>query len=101
MKNNSILVKLVYCLRHSGNLHEALKAADFGLSRNDRIALSQVQKAIIATERAAVLLDLFEAQRAPELLKEARKSAGMSFAISQSEEVRAVYQRLKKLESEA
>lgn len=96
--DGSILIKLTYCLRHSGELDQALEAVDFAFSRNKRISLSQMQKAILSTERAAVLLDLYEFRHDPELLREARRSAGMSFAISQSEEVRAVYQRLKKLQ---
>jgi hypothetical protein len=96
--DGSILIKLVYCLRHSGELAEALKTVEFALGRNERLSLSQMQKAILSTERAAVLLDLYEIQRDPGMLKDARKSAAMSFAISQSDEVRAVYQRLKMLE---
>lgn len=98
--DGSILIKLAFCLRHSGELREALEVVDFALSKNKKISLSQMQKAILSTERAAVLLDLYEIQHEQDLLKEARKSAGMSFAISQSEEVRAVYQRMKKLENE-
>lgn len=98
--DGSLLIKLVFFLRHSGDFDAALKAADFGLSYNNRVFISQSQRAIISTERSAILMDLFEVRRSPDLLKEARKSAGMSFAITQSEEVRAVYQRLKKLEDE-
>lgn len=96
--DGSVVIKLVYCLRHSGQLDQALETVDDALNRNARISLFQMQKAILATERAAVLLDLYEIRREPELLVEARRSAGMSFAISQSDEVRAVYQRLRKLE---
>ena len=61
-----------------------------------------MQRAVLATERAAILMDFFEVTRQATYLVDARKAAGMAFAIyasakTHSPEVDAVYGRLKSL----
>ncbi len=68
------------------------------MERPAYVSLSPGQRAVLATERAAILLDLWEARRDPNLLIEARRYAGMAWAGSQSEEASMVYKRLEKLE---
>lgn len=98
--DGSIPIKLAFCLRHSGEFDTALEIVDTTLDSNGCFAITPIQKAILHTMRAAVLLDLSEIRRDPDLVKEARRSADISFAISQSDEVRSVYRRLENIRTE-
>lgn len=95
--SGSILIKLAYCLRHTGHLEDALRVSEAVVKPHSRVSLSRGQKAVLATERAATLLDLFEIRSDSGLLCEARRCAGIAWAISKSDETRLVYHRLKKL----
>ncbi len=79
----------------------ALKVTEPVVRRPPYVSLSPGQRAVLATERAAILMDLWEARHDPNLLIEARCYAGMAYAVSQSEEASMVYRRLEKLGEEA
>jgi hypothetical protein len=104
--DGSILIKLAYCLRHTGNLERALDCTSAITAPTPRIQCFGMQRAILATERAAILMDFFEVTRQAEYLADARRTAGMAFAIYasakiHSPELDAVYDRLRSLERKA
>jgi len=82
-------------LRAANKLEEAVAASEILVTTGVR---DEGARRILATTRAAALLDLFEARRAPDLLARAWESAGIAFAIDQNDEkVQAVYRRYHSL----
>jgi hypothetical protein len=78
-------------LRAANKLKEAVAASEILFTTGVR---DEGARKFLATTRAAALLDLFEARRAPDLLARAWESAGIAFAIDQNDEkVQAVYRR--------
>ena len=96
--SGDVLIKLAYCFRHSGQLDKALDASEVVTRHDRKVSLTHGQKAVLATERAAALLDLYNIRRDQSLLAQARRCAGIAWAIAQSNETSLVYQRLKSLE---
>lgn len=94
-----VLIVLVSALRHSGRTPEALARTDV-LAKPGR-PMSESERRILFTERAAVLADRYEQTSDPSFLQEARKSANRSWAIGPSDHCSMVYQRLKSLERQA
>jgi hypothetical protein len=95
---SDICIKLTYFLRHSGQLDKALTITNAIEQQSSMFKLSPNEKSVLATMRAAILLDLYEVHGDGDLLIQARKFSGMAWAISQSDEVSMVYNRLNKLE---
>lgn len=96
--SGSTLIKLAFFLRHSGELVEALQATEPALAPDPRFAVSPGQRGVLASERAAILMDLFETRHNPELLREARKSAAVAYAAEPGPEAGLLYRRLEALE---
>lgn len=96
--DGDILIRLAYCWRHSGQIGRALEASKPVVEYDKTVRITPAQKAVLATERAAALMDLFEIRRDQQLLSAARRCAGIAWAISQSQETSLVYERLKSLE---
>ena len=94
-----IHIKLAYFLRHSGQLEKALDVTDVVHLTNRSVRISPAQRAILATNRAATLVDLYELRGDSELLKQARACLGIAWAIEKPEEASRVYQRLDRLEA--
>jgi hypothetical protein len=97
--DSDLIIKLVYCRRHSGRLKKALNATNCVVKHYKDVNLSERQRAVLATMRAAILMDLFEIRRDWQLLSEARKCANIAWAISNSNETSLLYSRLQALES--
>lgn len=91
-----ILVELVACCRHTGQVRRAFEMTDLLASRARTLAPGT--RAVFASERAALLLDLFEHDHDPARLAEARRWAGIAWSIDQSEYVSMIYKRLTSLE---
>jgi len=93
-------IQLAYLYRHSGQLAEAINWAD--LRCLAPLQPTEHQKAILLTERAAILLDLHEQaspteRHAGKLLDEADRCARRGWAIEPSEELSAVFKRMKRI----
>jgi len=93
----TILIELAACYRHMGQVKLAFETTELLASRAKTLAPGA--KAVFASERAAILLDLFERDRDPARLVEARRWAGVAWSIDQSEYVSMVYKRLTTLEA--
>jgi hypothetical protein len=86
-------------LRSSGQLREAVSASD-GLHRGQ--VKDQGARKLLATVRAAVLLDLFDATGEAKWLGLADRAARVAYAIAPAEEeVKAVYGRLQAMRAQA
>lgn len=96
--DGSILIMLAYCLRHSGTFDRALEVTAPVIRADPRVVVKPGQKGILATVRAAFLLDLYEHKRDHALLEEARRCAGISWDKSPSEQASLVYMRIDSLE---
>lgn len=88
-----ILISLVAHLRYAGRSREALERTE--ILRQPGLRMSDSQRAILLTERAALLADRYEQTRDHGFLQEARKCAARSWAISPSEYCSRVYQRIE------
>jgi hypothetical protein len=102
----SMLIKLAFCFRHAGDLERALECTSQIASPSPQVRCSNMQRAVLATERAAILMDFFVARRQSAYLADARRAAGMAFAIyasarKDSPELDAVYNRLRSLEQKS
>lgn len=93
-----LLIKLALCFRRSGQFQKALDATDVVIMKHPRVIPTRSQRAILATERAATLLDVFEQNFDRSLLVEARECAGIAYSIEQSDEIKSLYNRLRALE---
>ena len=91
--SQDIIIKLAAFLRYNGQLSAALETTDC-LEKN-ATRFSRPQQSILWTQRAAILLDLYEANRDPRHLESADLCARKSWAIKPSEECSMVFNRLK------
>ena len=87
---------LCYCFRHTRQLEKAVKASVV-IEIGGRFKASPHLISIIATIRAASLLDIFELHNDPEILSIAHKTLGKAWAINKSQEAASVYKRLDAL----
>jgi hypothetical protein len=94
--NASIRIKLAFCLRHSGQIPLAIEATDFIEERGITKWVTPATMAILATERAAALADLYELDRNPDTLERAKRWAKRAYAISdgRSDEAKSVLRRV-------
>ena len=90
-----VAIGLAWCHRHSGQPQAALAVTDILTAPHARLKPSAA--AVLACERAAILLDLYERDGNPQRLAEARKWADRSYAYNQNDHARQVYNRLKSL----
>jgi hypothetical protein len=96
-----ILIQLAFCLRYNGDLANALEATNVLELQAPFIRIRSGQRAILATMRAAILMDLYEAEGDTDRLGQAKQYAAKAWSIAQSPETRMVYNRLNKLKGEA
>ena len=94
-----IYVMLAFFLRHSGRLDEAIIVTEVINFPRSKFRANPSAIAVLATQRAAILIDLYEIRRDLALLEQARKYAAKAWAIQQGDEVHMVYARLKKHEN--
>ena len=87
---------LCYCFRHTRQLEKAVKASVV-IETGDRFKASRHLISIIATIRAASLLDIFELHNDPEILLIAQKTLGKAWSSNPSQEAASVYKRLDAL----
>ena len=87
---------LCYCFRHTRQLEKAVKASVV-IETGGRFKASPHLISIIATIRAASLLDIFELHNDPEILLIAQKTLGKAWSSNQSQEAASVYKRLDAL----
>jgi hypothetical protein len=87
---------LCYCFRHTRQLEKAVKASVV-IEIGGRFKASPHLISIIATIRAASLLDIFELHNDPEILPIAQKTLGKAWANQKSQEAASVYKRLDAL----
>jgi hypothetical protein len=81
-----LLIKLAYFRRAAGDLNGALAATDVLQSKPLGFKLKKSEKGVLATQRAAILLDIFDATRDDAHREEARRFAKMAWAIKRSPE---------------
>lgn len=93
-----LTIALVSLLRRLNDQERAFEATNTLIS--DANGLSEAERRILFTQRAALWLDRYEARSHPEALKKARACADNSWAIEPSSQCSLVYQRLKKLEAD-
>lgn len=91
------LIELAASQRRAGQIEQALETTALVTERG--AALAAGARAVLACERAAILLDLFEHHRDPARLTEARRWADLAWSIEKSEYISRVYQRLTSLEA--
>jgi hypothetical protein len=94
-----IFIKLAYCLRHTGRLEESYRVTEIVELPRSVVALSPMQRSILATIRAAILIDQYDLRPERKLLKQARSYAALAWANTKSEETSLVYKRLEKREN--
>ena len=87
---------LCYCFRHTRQLEKAVKASVV-IETGGRFNASPHLISIIATIRAASLLDIFELHNDPEILPIAQKTLGKAWFNNKSQEAASVYKRLDAL----
>jgi len=87
---------LCYCFRHTHQLEKAVKASVV-IETGGRFKASPHLISIIATIRAASLLDIFELHNDPEILPIAQKTLGKAWFNNKSQEAASVYKRLDAL----
>lgn len=87
---------LCYCFRHTRQLEKAVKASVV-IETGGRFKASPHLISIIATIRAASLLDIFELHNDSEILPVAQKTLGKAWANQKSQEAALVYKRLDAL----
>ena len=87
---------LCYCFRHTRQLEKAVKTSVV-VETGDHFNASPQLISIIATIRAASLLDIFELHHDLEILPVAQKTLGKAWANQKSQEVASVYKRLDAL----
>ena len=87
---------LCYCFRHTRQLEKAVKASVV-IETGGRFKASPHLISIIATIRAASLLDIFELHNDPEILSIAQKTLGKAWFNNKSQEAASVYKRLDAL----
>ena len=94
----TVIIELAACYRHSGEIRQAFETTELLAGRAR--TLPPGTRAVFASERAAILLDLFERNHDPARLVEARRWAGIAWSIEQSDYVSMVYKRLTALEGQ-
>ena len=87
---------LCYCFRHTRQLEKAVKASVV-IETGGRFKASPHLISIIATIRAASLLDIFELHNDPEIFPIAQRTLGKAWFNDKSQEAAAVYKRLNAL----
>jgi len=87
---------LCYCFRHTRQLEKAVKASVV-IETGNRFKASPKLISIIATIRAASMLDIFELHNDPEILAVTQKTLGKAWFNDKSQEAAAVYKRLDAL----
>lgn len=92
-----VTVAHVKALRDLGDVVNALAATAVVTGRDH--GLPRATEAVLLTQRAALWLDLAELRGEPELLGRAHSAAGRAYRLAPSEELGAVYGRLRKLEA--
>jgi hypothetical protein len=90
-----IAIGLAWCHRHAGQAQAALAVTDILVAQGGRLKPSAV--AVLACERAAILLDLYERDGNSQRLTEARQWVDRSYAFNQNDHARQVYNRLRSL----
>ena len=95
-----IYIKLAFFLRHTGRLDKAYRVTGIVDLPHSTVRMSPIERSILATMRAAILIDQYEAQPDIDLLKRARGYAGLAWANAKSDETRMVYKRLEKHENQ-
>jgi hypothetical protein len=91
-----VLISLVAHLRHAGRTQEALDRTDVLLQRGLR--MTDMERMILFTERAAICADRYEQTGDREHLREARRCANTSWANGPSDHCSMVYRRIEMLE---
>lgn len=89
-----VLIELAAALRRSGNLDQALRTTD---GFEDAGALQPYDRAVLATQRAAIHLDFFELRGDELRLARAEKCLKLAWAIAPGDHVSNVYHRLHSL----
>lgn len=90
----SLLIKLAFFRRSAGDLNGALAATDVLQHNPLRFRLQKSEKGVLATQRAAILLDIFDATRDDAHREEARRFAKRAWAIKRSSELSLLFKRL-------
>ena len=88
---------LAYVFRHTRQLEKAIKVSAVVEFGRDRFNCSTRLLSIIATIRAATLLDIYDLHNDPEILNVAKLTLAKAWANQKTEEVSSVYQRLDRL----
>ena len=87
---------LCYCFRHTRHLEKAVKASVV-IETGGRLKAPPKLISMIATIRAASMLDIFELHNDPEILSITEKTLGKAWFNDKSQEAAAVYKRLDAL----
>lgn len=90
-----IAIGLAWCHRHAGQTQAALAATDILTTHRARLKPSGA--AVLACERAAILLDLYERDGDHRRLAKARRWVDQSYAYNQNDHAGQVYNRLRSL----
>ncbi len=85
-----VAIGLAWCHRHAGQAHTDILTTERGRLKPSTVA-------VLACERAAILLDLYEGDGDPQRLVEARRWVDRSYAINRNEHAGQVYNRLRSL----
>ena len=89
-----VVIQLARSNRMSNQLDEALSQTNIVVSRGASERLTEDQRAILFTQRAAILLDLYERDEEGSRYHEAKACADRAWALRQSEQCSNVYGRL-------
>ena len=94
--NASVRIKLAYYWRHLGQTQLAIEATDFIEEQGITKRVTSAQMEILATERAAILVDVYELDRNLGTLERAKYWAKRAYAISdgKSDEAKSVLRRV-------
>jgi hypothetical protein len=94
-----MIIKLATYRRRRGEIKKALNAVQVTEKYNQIVIFSQKQIGIFARIRASIYLDACELECDPKWLVNARRCAGVAWAVGPKEATRQVYNRLARLES--
>ncbi|MCX7684750.1 MAG: hypothetical protein N2Z67_05670 [Acetobacteraceae bacterium] len=97
-RDPGVRVKLAFCLRHAGETRAALEATAFIEDARACRRVSPETLAVLATERAAALADLYESEQDGSVLSRADYWARRALALSRGcEEARLAWCRIRSL----
>ena len=94
------IMHLAFIFRHTGRHRDSIMTSNVIEFGRDRFRCSPILMSMIATNRAATFLDIYERHSDPELLRLAKLAVGKAWANQKSDEASNVYQRLDKLKRE-